>query len=513
MAQITPKGDSLAADDVYPTGRVSNTLAGVKPMILSVTFRFNAVVDPSKLHGGLCTLLNTGDWRRFGGRLRKPVKGDTPQIIKIHVPRPYTELRPPVAYSHLDHSGVLISEHELGKKLPEVSGKNAAVYGSAEDFREFAAAEDLPDTVGGYLVEGEDRPVLSLRITSFADATLVAVAIPHLIVDAMAIGELMSAWSLVVNGRLDEVPPIIGAHDDLDYDVADPALVGTDDSEKEPWALQSAYLTGFSFFLFVVRFLWDVVTGGTVENRVLYLPKATLDKLRAGAIDDIAAQTSKQENSKATAPWVSEGDVLFAWTCRMISLAQGNSPRPINALNTVNLRGRLPQITAPPTGGAFATGLATAAFMPVSPAEARGPLGLLAAKSRAMLTTQATPSQILKTLRVTRACVDAGKDASLVCGAPPTGELFVLTNWLKADLGGVVDFSSAVVVEGDVAEEERRKLGKIVYLHSQVHARSATVRNAMGAVGRDGDGNVYLLGYFEKRTWDVMRRELESSNS
>ena len=43
------------------------------------------------------------------------------------------------------------------------------------------------------LVEGEDRPVLSLRITSFADATLVAVAVPHLIVDAMAIGELMSA--------------------------------------------------------------------------------------------------------------------------------------------------------------------------------------------------------------------------------------------------------------------------------------------------------------------------------
>lgn len=511
MTQINSKDDSTSADDVYPTGRVSNVMSAARPMILSVTFRFNAVLDPSKLHSALCTLLNTGDWRRFGGRLRKPVKGETLQIIKLHVPRPYTESRPPVAYSHLDHSGVLISEHELGKKLPEVSGKNAAVYGSAEDFREFAAAEDLPDTIDGYLVEGEDRPVLSLRITSFADATLVAVAVPHLIVDAMAIGELMSAWSLVVNGRLDEVPPVISAHEDLDYDVADPALVGTDESEKEPWALQSSYLTGFSFFLFVVRFLWDVMTGSKVENRVLYLPKATLDKMRAGAIDDIATHDSQQDNPKTVKPWVSEGDVLFAWTCRMVSLAQGTSPRPINALNTVNLRGRLPEITAPATGGAFTTGLATAAFMPVSPTEARGPLGLLAAKSRATLTTQATPTQILKTLRATRASVDAGKDAGLVCGAPPTGELFVLTNWIKADLGGVVDFSAAVVVKGD--EEERRKLGKIVYLHSQAHARSATLRNAMGAVGKDGEGNVWLVGYFEPRTWDAMRRELGKMDS
>lgn len=151
-------------------------------------------------------------------------------------------------------------------------------------------------------------------------------------------------------------------------------------------------------------------------------------------------------------------------------------------------------------------------YLPVSPTDARGPLGLVAAKYRAALTTQASSAQVLWTLREARACVDAGKDANITCGEPPTGELLTMTTWLKADFARAVDFSPAVLVDGDTRGEERGRLGRIVYLHSQLHARSAMARNALGAVGKDVEGNMWLVGYFPQRTWDVLQKELDKMN-
>lgn len=303
MATVNSNGvaAAVAADDIYPTGRIDNAM-GIKIMVLSVTLRFNAVLEPSKLHTALCTLLDIGDWRRLGGRLHRPVKDKTSQALEIHVPRPYTASRPPVAYSHADFLEIPIAEHELGKHLPKVNGGDAAVYAPAEDFREFAAAEDLPDTTEGFLVQEEDRPVLSLRVTSFADATLVAVAVPHLVMDAMGLGELMSAWSLVLAGWTDEVPPVLAAREDIVYNAADPALTNAEDGEREPWVLRSVYLAGFSFFVFVVRLLWSVLTEPAVETRLLYLPKHTLDRMRANAIDDIAAHASHNNSADTAKP-------------------------------------------------------------------------------------------------------------------------------------------------------------------------------------------------------------------
>ncbi|KAK2611912.1 hypothetical protein QQS21_002018 [Conoideocrella luteorostrata] len=525
MATVSSDGAAAVAadDDVYPTGRIDNAMV-LKTMVLSVTMRFDAVLEPSKLHAALCTLLDTGDWRRLGGRLRRPARDETPQVLKIHVPRLHTASHPPVAYSYADFSGVSIAEHELGRHLPGVNGRDAALYAAAEDFREFAAARDLPDTIDGFLVPGEDRPVLSLRITGFADATLVAVAVPHILMDAMALGELMGAWSLALAGRMDEVPPVLGAREDVAYDAADAELASAQGGEKEPWALQPVYLAGFSFVLFVVRFLWAILTEPAMESRVLYLPKGTLDRMRAGAIDDIAAQAPRDDDNAADTakPWISEGDVLFAWACRVVSLAQGTKPRPINAHNALNLRNRLPQTTPPPppptdgdkqpAAGVFVRNLVALSYLPVSPAEARGPVGLVAAKYRAVLATQASPTQVLWMLRALRACVDAGKDANIVCGAPPTGELLTMTNWIKADFARAVDFSPAVVVDGVAAAGERGRLGRIVYLHSQLHARSSTVRNTLGAVGKDVHGNMWLGGYFPPRTWDVVQKELDKMN-
>ncbi|KAJ4151164.1 hypothetical protein LMH87_011879 [Akanthomyces muscarius] len=503
-------------DDVYPTGRIDNALT-LKPMILSITLRFNDVLDASRLHAALCTLLSTGNWRRLGGRLRKPLASSPSQTLEVHVPRAFTASRPPVAFSHEDLSDTPVAQHPLGKDLPDVDGTATATAGlfhPGEHFRDFAAAPAFPDTIDGFV--DRDVPVVSLRVTNFQDATLVAVGVPHLLFDAMALGELLRAWSLVLAGRQDEVPPVVGARSDILYDAADPARR---QPGEEPWVLRDVYLVGFSFLLFVMRFLWGVLTERTIEGRVVFMPKHVLAKLRASALADIA------DGPSATASWVSEGDVLFAWVSRVVSLGQGRWPRPLNGINAVNLRGRLPETTAPSgAGGAvYAGNFVTSSFMPVSVAEARGPLGLVAAKYRAALTAQMTPQQALWTLRASRTAVDKGQDASVVCGAPPTGELFSMTNWLKADIAGSAEFAPAVLLPagredgqgggGNVSKQQKKHVpGRIVYVHAQLHAQSATIRNTLGVVGKDQDGNVWMQGFFPPRTWDVVRKELDELN-
>lgn len=498
-------------DDVYPTGRIDNALS-IKPMVLSLTLRFNDVLDAAQLHAALCTLLATGDWRRLGGRLRKPAPDAPRQTLEVHAPRAFTADRPAVAYSHEDLSSVLIGEHPLGKELPVSNGREACVCLPGEHFRAFAAAAEFPDTIDGFMAPGnEDMPVLSLRVTSFKDATLVAVGVPHLLVDAMALGELFRAWSLVLAGKEDEVPPVLGARDDILYDVADPALKKDD---EEPWGLQAVYLAGFAFVLFLVRFLWGIITELTIESRVVFLPKHIFEKMRASALADVAADATSHGHD-ASAAWVSEGDVLFAWACRIVALGQGHAPRPLNAHNTMNLRNRLPETTVPPgTKGVYARTFVTLSYMPVSVAEARGPLGLLAAKYRAAIATQTTAEQALWTLRAARASVDAGKDGNVICGAPPTGELLSMTNWLKADIVGAADFSPAVIGgrEGDGTKKTHTP-GRIVYLHSQLHARSTLVRNTLGVIGKDQDGNLWMQGFFPRRTWAALRKELEDLNN
>jgi hypothetical protein len=67
--QPPPRVDT---DDVYPVHMLddSKTLRGI---IVTWTIVFNDVLDAEKLHAALTRLLEMGDWRKVGGRLRLKV--------------------------------------------------------------------------------------------------------------------------------------------------------------------------------------------------------------------------------------------------------------------------------------------------------------------------------------------------------------------------------------------------------------------------------------------------------
>lgn len=59
-------------DDVYPVHMLDDTKT-LRGLIVTWTLRFNDVLDADKLHTSLSRLLELGDWRKVGGRLRLKV--------------------------------------------------------------------------------------------------------------------------------------------------------------------------------------------------------------------------------------------------------------------------------------------------------------------------------------------------------------------------------------------------------------------------------------------------------
>jgi hypothetical protein len=56
-------------EDIYPLHALDNN-----PNYVNWVMRFNDVLDAQKLRNSLSKLLEIGDWKKFGGRLRYKVR-------------------------------------------------------------------------------------------------------------------------------------------------------------------------------------------------------------------------------------------------------------------------------------------------------------------------------------------------------------------------------------------------------------------------------------------------------
>lgn len=59
----------VQTDDIYPVHMLDDTKT-LRDIVVTWTLRFNDVLDPDKLQTSLSRLLEIGDWRKIGGRLR-----------------------------------------------------------------------------------------------------------------------------------------------------------------------------------------------------------------------------------------------------------------------------------------------------------------------------------------------------------------------------------------------------------------------------------------------------------
>ncbi|KAK8106608.1 hypothetical protein PG999_009967 [Apiospora kogelbergensis] len=476
----------VESDEVYPVHMLDDNKT-LRASIVTWTLCFNDVLDPDQLHSSLSRLLEIGDWKKIGGRLRlKAWRYGSPNHSRRTAPLYLIATRV---------SPVDICDHPLGKKLPAAT-EAASIQIGPEEFRAFATREDAPATIEDFL--RCDAPQLSLHITSFNDATLVGLSWPHTLMDVMGQQALLRSWSLMVAGRESEVPLVLGAREDLMCAAADAPV-----EKEQPFHAGEKQLSGFSMLSFGARFATDLLLNRVVETRTIYMPRKAVAELQRQAQADLAAG----DGSGGKAPFLSEGDVLTAWAARAVALSLPK-PRPMTVLQVLNARFRLPSLAS--ASGVYVQNMALAAFTFLSPEVARGPLGPIAAQNRRCLAEQSTEGQVLAFLRKLRRAAPSGRNPALVVCGEPAALLMPFTNWTRAEFFKTADFSAAVVRVGDTGPARTNRPGTMIYHHASSMQQNAAARNVIVVLGKDHNEGYWLTGHLLPPAWVQIQEQISA---
>ncbi|KAH6869537.1 hypothetical protein B0T10DRAFT_501491 [Thelonectria olida] len=479
-------------DDVYPLFVLDDTKL-YRELMLTWTFCFNDVLDAEKLHSSLSKLLEIGDWRKLGGRVRK-----NNGKFEIHVPPTFTPQRPAVAFTHhvLDIS---IDEHPVAKSIPKAP-QQPSLQPGPHVFREFVVSSDTPVTVFDLLYR--DSPQISLRITSFTDASLVSLVWPHTLMDALGLQALLEAWSLVLAGRESEVLAVVGAREDVALMSVGPRRAsGKADEAEEDLKIAHKRVQGVWLILFGLRFLWSLFWDGPCETRSIYLPREAVTRLRGRAVEEAKAVASSADET----PFISDGDVLTAWFTKLVVSSEPRQ-RPVTILCAFNLRFWMKSLMQ--STGVYLQNLAVATFTFLSPVLAEGSLGSIALTNRQNLLEQTTQPQLRAIMRTV---VNESQDGNPTFLFGQSNMLLVIvTNWEKAKIMTSADFGPAVIRPGETGATRRNPPGMMSYFYYFPMKENMMTKNVMVVSAKDHEGNYWLSGTLLPRAWAKLRLELEA---
>ncbi|CVL08336.1 uncharacterized protein FMAN_05122 [Fusarium mangiferae] len=358
---------SRSDDIVYPTHMIDN-VSVLKFLVMAWTMRFDDVLNADKLHKSLAELFTVGDWKKLGGRLK--YGHNKRGALEVHVPTTYTNERPAVSYSH-QHYDISIEEHKVANLLPK-STSRPSTFPGASGPRDFGIPPGAPTSLKNYT--SRDVAMIGLHIMTFQDATIVTITWPHVLFDAVGFSHLIEAWSAVLAGHKDRVPKVIGAKQDVLYDLGDIAQ-----SVPQYAPSEARILSGIAFMMFVIRMLWIILTQPTVESRIICLPKDVVDRLHQRALKD-----TKENNNDLDGPWVSPSDAILAWLTRAL-VDPSKAPSPISMTTPIDARTRLPQLHN--ADGVYVQNMILGSFVNITLDDLRKPLGKQALVSRRGLLT------------------------------------------------------------------------------------------------------------------------------
>ncbi|KAJ5104259.1 hypothetical protein N7532_004788 [Penicillium argentinense] len=477
--------NSSMPEDIYPLHILDDTK--LYRFFVSGLMHFNDVLDTKKLHNALSKLLEIGDWRKLGGRLRIKRNGK----LEIHVPRPFTAKQPAVAFTH-DIFDMTIEKHPVACRFPKPTD-GPSTQPISSDFQSFVMRPDHPTTIEEMI--RQDVPQLSLHITSFSDATLVALTWPHTMMDAAGHQALLHAWSSVLAGQEEEVPLVLGAHKDILEDVS-----SNYDGDQEEFGPDRMRMRGMGKLKFMFQYLWEEFWNSPRETRVIFLPRNIFVRLQKRIRAEVAesAHTSDQKS------FVSDGDILAAWATRAVASTMPK-PRPITIVSFVNARFRLPPLIE--SRGIYLQNMVLAGYAFLSAHLARGPVGPIALSHRRHLDEQGTEQQTFSLLKTVRQDIESDGSPNVFYGEPHAS-LMIVNNLTKLGIIKAANFGPAVLSQGDKEESRSNPPGTMVTVQNYFHPVSGGP-NLFCILGKDYGGNYWLQGCLLPRVWEIIEKELE----
>ncbi|RYP73398.1 hypothetical protein DL771_003666 [Monosporascus sp. 5C6A] len=471
----------VSTDEVVPVHLFDDT-STLRGVIMVWTFRFEEVLDPEKLNDALSQLLQMEGWRKLGGRYRRHTDGR----LEIHIPHPFTKERSPLHFTK-EHLDMRLSEHPLASKLPRARGK-IATYTGPRAFNSLALGPGAPRKFEDFIYS--DIPQFSLHVVTFTDGTLVNVSHSHMTADLLGFAAVVNAWSLILAGKPDMVPPFVGFQEDGMKGLRDPPT-------REEHVLSGKELTGWRLAYWGLWSLYESRRFG-LESRLLCIPKSNMERLVVKCRSEIASKKDTVGTGKE--PFVSEGDILTAIACRMMALNQ----RPGSTRNVMTMIALDPRTRAKSVfqqDAAYVQNSPTAVFFncPANKALELS-LGELALLCREAIMTQATEVQMKAYTSLSAVSMRESRMNVLFGDKDMAFQL--MSNWLKANLSEKMDFGPAIVKEAP-GSELGGKRGHPTYYHATdpESVDASLLIPLLVVMGTDYDGNKWLSCVLPKQTW------------
>ncbi|OLN87672.1 hypothetical protein CCHL11_05646 [Colletotrichum chlorophyti] len=446
------------------------------------------------------------------GQAKTPQRVATDQVVpekgelEHHIPATFSQDRPAVGFDHFDLSDVAVEDHSTAKRIPRPPRDGRpAIVGDPDDLSELTYGHDAPKTLDDYLYT--DRPELGLRVISFKNATIVVLHWIHLAFGAVAKRSLLDAWTLMLQGREDEILQPLAPNNYV--------LENIGRNPTEPHALATHRISVPGIVSWVLRNVYSLALSSK-EHRMLCVPAAYLAKLRTKALAELAAQAFAT-GQKAT-PFLSEGDVLVAWTTRlaMTNLSQDSErcvgvclPRPptlditfltvhvcfkVAVQQAYQWRPVLADLI--PANKPFLSNCVGFLVTLVTAKDVlQKPLSYLASQIRRTIEDQGTRKQVEAYTSLIR------QDS--VTKAPPffgdsSMQLIMFSNWQKANMYDT-DLSAAAF---------RSRETPLFPSYVQTVQAPYCFTDGIIIVGKDKEGNYWLSGYRVKGLWDVMEEKI-----
>ncbi|KAL1964981.1 hypothetical protein VTN77DRAFT_6181 [Rasamsonia byssochlamydoides] len=385
-----------------------------------------------------------------------------------------------------------IDDHSLASRLPKTTDR-PTLFGSPAEFSPLVRSADAPRKLEDWLYS--DLPQLPIHVVSFNDATLLTVTFLHTLMDAMGLARLFQAWTAVLRGQEDQVPPFLG------FDKDPLASLGEGTSPKQ-YVLSNKVLKGLRMLIFVLRFIFELVWYRD-EERVVFIPGQFLQQMRDSALKELAAESSGEST-----PFVSEGDVLFSWWSRiMLSALKPAADRMIVLMNVFDIRPTLAEDHVPPNSAFVSNAVFTAVTFLSARQILEKPVSFVASRLRAALEQQRTKEQVQALAALQKAAV--AKTGNLALFGDPGLLLITCSNWSKGRFFEI-DFSSAVIAPGVPLSQRTNKLGRASYINSAVHRNGMPTRYCGAVFGKDAAGNFWSAWTMRTETWPKIEEQLKA---
>ncbi|KFY92834.1 hypothetical protein V498_04711 [Pseudogymnoascus sp. VKM F-4517 (FW-2822)] len=268
-----------------------------------------------------------------------------------------------------------------------------------------------------------DKPLIYAQVSLFADATVIAISVPHVLGDQLGLANIIKAWLGIIGGVTP--PPMVGIKDDIFANMKDYADYPPQDVKRKGRAVVR---TWWEYPLVILGLIPELIRDRVEDSYTLFIPVPLVESLRERYGKELAGKYGEN-------PSITNGDVVSAILLKFSRMGY-ETPQMLSLSQTVNIRGRLPELDQ--NRDAFihnSLAYGTARF----PMSRSTPLSEIAYRTRKAIIEATDPRDIGISIAVMREMVRRRQPAHII---RPFERSFHVTNWSGAWRG--LDFSPAV---------------------------------------------------------------------